>query len=127
VANTALVDEHVVLIAGPPGTARIEEEMPGAIRIAVDAPTRQLLVLAESYHAGWRVAVDGREARVLRANGDFMGVVLDAGAHRVEFRFAPRSFAIGRGISVVGIGVVLAIALYAGRGARSAIAATNPP
>jgi hypothetical protein len=113
VAETALVEAPLALGAGPPGSARSEREVPDSIEVAAQAPARQLLVLAESYHEGWRATVDGRDAPVLRVNGDFMGVALDAGAHRVAFSFAPRSFAVGRAISLAGLAVVLALALYA--------------
>ena len=122
VERTALVDEPIVLEAGPTGTVRILRDLAGAISLAVDAPTRQLLVLSESFHPGWRVAVDGEPARALRANGDFIGVVVDAGAHRVELRFAPRSFAVGRWITLAALGFVLGVALVGVvRGAPSAV------
>jgi hypothetical protein len=111
VETAALVDEPVALEAGAPGTARTLSDLPGAISLAVDAPTRQLLVLSESFHPGWRVAVDGGPARVLRANGDFIGVVVGAGAHRVELRFAPRSFVVGRWITLAALAFVLGVAL----------------
>ena len=111
VASTALVDEPVALGGGPAGTAVIEPDRPGAIRLAVRAPTRQLLVLAESFHSGWRVRVDGADARVLRVNGDFMGVVVEPGVHVLDFSFAPRSFTIGCWTSLAGIAIVLAVAL----------------
>ena len=109
--NPALVDEPVAPEPGPPGRARIERDLPGAISLATAAPTRQLLVLSESFHPGWKVLVDGQPARVLRANGDFIGVVVEAGAHRVELRFAPRSFLVGRWISVAALVLVLGVAL----------------
>ena len=43
-------------------------------------------------------------------NGDFLGVVLDAGAQRVELRFAPRSFVVGRWISLAALVFLLGVA-----------------
>jgi hypothetical protein len=111
VANAALVEEPVDLEAGPAGAAAILEDLPGAIRIAVDAPTRQLLVLAESFHPGWRARIDGADVRVLRVNGDFIGVVVEPGVHELGLSFAPRSFALGCWTSLAGIAIVLAVAL----------------
>jgi hypothetical protein len=111
VANTALVEEPVDVELGPAGTAAIQQDRPGAIRIAVETPTRQLLVLAESFHPGWRAAVDGARARALRVNGDFIGVVVGPGIHEVKLRFAPRSFEVGRWTSLAGIAIVLAVAI----------------
>ena len=62
-----------------------------------------------------------------RAYGDFMGVVLAAGERRVELQFAPDDYARARAITLAGLGVVAAVALYGWRGARRASAAMNPP
>jgi hypothetical protein len=110
VATTALVEEPLELGSGRAGTAAIGRDLPGAIEIAVDAPTRQLLVVSESFHPGWRAAVDGGEARLLRVNGDFLGVVVDPGVHAVSLAFAPRSFALGCWTSAAGVALVLAVA-----------------
>ena len=111
VEQTALVEEPVELEPGPAGDAAIEEDLPGAIRIAVHAPTRQLLVISESFHAGWRAELDGAPARALRVDGDFLGVVVDRGSHDVQLRFAPQSFTVGCWTSLAGIAIVLAVAL----------------
>ena len=47
--------------------------------MAVATPTRQLLVVSESYHPGWQAAVDGVPQPVLRVNGDFLGCVVGPG------------------------------------------------
>jgi hypothetical protein len=62
-----------------------------------------VLVLADSFYPGWRVYVDGEEKKILRANFFFRGVPLEAGEHLVEFRYQPRSLAIGLIISLVTI------------------------
>jgi hypothetical protein len=118
VATKALVAEPVAIESGPPGTAAIDRDDPGAVTISTRSATRQLLVLAERYDPGWRVEVDGRDARVVRVYGDFMGCVVNAGEHAVRFRFAPRSFAVGRSASLAGIGVVVAAALAGNRTRR---------
>ena len=111
VATAALVDEPVDLEPGPAGTAAVQRFAPGAIEIAVQAPTRQLLVVAESFHEGWHGTIDGSEARVLRVNGDFMGVVVAPGAHAVQLHFAPRSFTVGCWTSLVGSAIAVLVAM----------------
>jgi hypothetical protein len=118
VERTALVDEPVELELGPAGSAAIVEDLPGALRIRVDAPTRQLLVLAESFHPGWRADVDGAQRRVLRVDGDFIGVVVEPGVHVVTLSFAPRSLAVGAATSLAGVAIVLAAAVAGGVFAR---------
>jgi hypothetical protein len=112
-ATTALVDVDLDLPGGPPGSARIASDRPGAIGVVTQAPSRQLLVLSESYFDGWIVRVDGGPPRpALRAYGDFLGSVVEAGEHRVEFAFEPADLRIGVWISssvaaLLGIGLVV--------------------
>jgi len=53
------------------------------------------------YYPGWQAAVDGRPARIYRADFVFQGLVLDAGAHHVVLRFDPGLFKVGGVISAV--------------------------
>ena len=108
-AQVALVDAPVSLSPGPQGQADITLDRPGHIRIAVRAPSRQILCLSESYNRGWRMTVDGAPAGIVRTYGDFMGCVVPEGAHAVEFVFAPPSFATGRAVSLAAL-ALLAIA-----------------
>jgi hypothetical protein len=71
-----------------------------------------ILVLADSYYPGWRAYMDGKEEKILRANLFFRAVKLDAGEHRVEFRYEPRSFRIGLAVSLatlLGLAAVSAV------------------
>jgi hypothetical protein len=106
--TTAMVDRPVSLTPGEPGTASIVSDRPGAIRVVAEAPSTQLLVVAESYHKGWRIELDGRPVETLRADGDFLGCVVPEGRHRVELAFDPRSLRWGRRVSVAGLGMLLA-------------------
>jgi hypothetical protein len=83
-----------------------------AIEAACDGDC--LLVLTDLHYPGWRVAVNGREQPVYRVNALFRGVRLGPGAHRIEFRFEPRTWRIGLGIFFA---TVLATALVATLGA----------
>ena len=69
------------------------------IDAALDRPG--ILVLADSFYPGWRAYVDGKEAKILRANLFFRAVSLPPGKHRVEFRYKPVSFTIGLVISML--------------------------
>jgi hypothetical protein len=107
--TTAVVNQPVALPWGRPGVAGIVMDRPGRIRIETTADTRQLLVLSESYHPGWQVAIDDQPEKVVRVWGDFMGCVVPAGQHEVEFEFRPRSFLLGEWLSAGGVALVLAL------------------
>lgn len=102
IAATALVEERLDLPAGEPGRAEIVRERPGHLLARTQSETRQLLVLSERYHPGWRVEIDGRPGGLLRAYGVFLAVPVEAGAHAVEFRFEPKSWRYGLLLSAVG-------------------------
>ncbi len=55
-------------------------------RMVLRAAGPGLLVVGEGYDAGWRARVDGASARVVRVNGDRIGVVLGGGNHRDRAR-----------------------------------------
>ncbi len=107
IATTGVVEQPVDITPGEAGKAQITTDRPGRIEIKTSAPTRQLLVLSESYHSGWKARSGGKELPVIRAYGDYMGVVMDAGEKTVEFRFEPRSFYLGA--KITGIGAVVAV------------------
>lgn len=74
------------------------------VRASLNAPG--LLVLADAFYPGWRAYVNGRESEIYRANLFFRAVRLEAGEHVVEFRYEPRSFAIGAYLSLATLGVL---------------------
>lgn len=79
-------------------------------RMVLRAAGPGLLVVGEGYDAGWRAKVDGRAARVVRVNGDRMGVVLAAGNHRIVL--VHRARGLGGGVAAALVG---ALALVFGR------------
>lgn len=107
IESTALVSEELGLPGGEPGRAAIVSDRPGSIKVATEAGSKQLLVLSEAYHDGWRARVDGEEREVMRVYGDFMGCVVDAGRHKVEFSFRPTSLRVGAWVSALGLGLAL--------------------
>jgi hypothetical protein len=113
--RVVLLEEAVSLGGGSPGEAVLLRDEPGEVEISTQAETRQMLVLSESHHPGWVARVDGRECALVRAYGDFMGCVVEAGRHQVVFRFEPRSLARGAVLSAAGFSGVMALGLVAWR------------
>jgi hypothetical protein len=109
IAETALLDRPIELEQGEAGTARIVTDRPGFIEVLTSSSSRQLLILSESYHAGWQATEDGRPIRVIRAYGDFQAVVVEPGQRRIMFRFRPANFVTGAWISSLGICAALVL------------------
>lgn len=112
IESTVLVEQPVELPRGPNGQARLIDHRPQRISIEVHAPAQRLLAVAESFHTGWVATVDGRLARPLRVNGDFLGCLVDGGRHQVVLEFRPHSLAVGQIVSLAGLGLVLLASLW---------------
>jgi hypothetical protein len=106
--TTVLVPGPVGPLWGEPGRVRITRDRPGDLTVVAETTGRQLLVVSERQGPGWRVRVDGREAPLVPAYGDFLGCVIEPGRHRVRFRYESPSLATGRLVSALGIGWMLA-------------------
>jgi hypothetical protein len=99
------VEEDVVGVTLPPGSrsggavlARVR-----AGRLVFRAAGPGLLVVGEGWDPGWTARVDGVPRRVVRVNGDRLGVVLEAGPHRVVFRHRARGLGVGLGLTTLGV------------------------
>lgn len=103
VHRTALIDHAIPPLSGPPGSARVTLDRPGHLVVETSAEGRQLLCLSERFHEGWSATAEGRPLPTVAVYGDFLGVVVEAGTHRVDLQFKPASFSSGRLMSVVGL------------------------
>ncbi len=83
------------------GTAEVVER--SSTRVAIKATVaggEGILVLTDAFYPGWRVIVDGTEARLFPVNHVFRGVTLSEGDHSVVFEYSPTGFRAGLGLSV---------------------------
>ncbi len=85
------------------GAVAVKKIGPTHVQVSVNTLGDQLLVLSQIYYPGWRVALDGLPAQLLRVNVVQQGVVVPAGNHTLDFVFWPDSFAIGLAVSVVAL------------------------
>jgi len=112
VSRTALMlpeDNPGALAQGPPESGAVEMRTvtDGHFELASTAPRAGIVVVAELHHPGWRAFVDGQPAALLRVDHAIMGVRVPAGPHTVTLTFAPPSFMLGAGISLLAVLVTL--------------------
>jgi Bacterial membrane protein YfhO len=50
---------------------------------------------------GWRAYIDNNETKIYKANHGYMGIIVPAGQHKVEFKYAPESFYISKNIALI--------------------------
>ena len=86
------------------------ESPANSVACSVETEEPGLLVLADLDYPGWSVTVDDQPAESIRVDGQFRGVRLDPGSHRVVWNYRPRSVLWG---AVISVGTLLFLAAVA--------------
>ncbi len=102
-----------------PGTGamiKLESYHPDHLVYSYSAATDVIAVFSEIYYdKGWNMYIDGVKKPYFRANYVLRAAQLEAGNHKVEFKFEPVSYYMGEKISLAGSLLLLAglsFALY---------------
>lgn len=121
-AALALLDAPAppVAPAPRPEPAPTVSYAPNRATVRAEAAAPALLVLSDAYDPGWEVTLDGRPARLYRANYALRGVWLPAGQHTLEFSYRPRPFLLGGALSLAALLGLLAAGLLAAARRRRA-------
>jgi O-antigen/teichoic acid export membrane protein len=113
--------------AWPLRPATVVAYAPNAVFVDVEMPGPGWLVLADSYFPGWKAyrsapsdqvpdpkaePAGETELAIVQADGNFRAVYLEAGAHRVRFKYTPMSFKLGLYGSFMAAVVMLLLVLY---------------
>jgi len=72
-----------------PGTVEFSHYEPNHIILKANANVPSILLLNDRFEENWKVTVDGKPAKLLRANYIMRGVQLETGTHTVDYRYAP--------------------------------------
>ncbi|MFI5451791.1 YfhO family protein [Pedobacter sp. UC225_61] len=108
--NEAIVDEQYKKLidttrlgADPTAFIKMENYHPDHIEYSYSAPRDAIAVFSEIYYdKGWNMYVDGKEKPYFRADYVLRAAQLEAGNHKVEFKFEPKSYYLGEKISLTG-------------------------
>lgn len=93
--------EHPPHDAGSNGSARVTQYRANVLRVDVEQTRDGFVVLSEVFYPGWQAEVDGRPARVYRADGGLRAVFVPAGHHQLTCVFRPASLRLGAGITLL--------------------------
>lgn len=99
-----------ILPATGAASVRIVRYRPTEVAISVDATAPKLIFLSDVYDEGWQVLVDGRDARLLRADFAFRAVAVAKGKHTILMRYRPVSTRVGlvvSGFATLGVFVLI--------------------
>ncbi|MEM7048478.1 MAG: YfhO family protein [Acidobacteriota bacterium] len=90
------------------GPGRVEDLRVAGATIDALVVAEGPLLVASSQPAipGWRLWLDGVETPLRRVNGAFLGLEVPAGRHRVELRYRPWTWDLGRGAFAIGLGLL---------------------
>jgi hypothetical protein len=94
-------------VPGFSGRLRTVSRRADRVEIETSASGPAYLVLVDAYDDGWSATVDGRQAKIVRANLVGRAVPVPAGSHRVVFSYWPAGLSLGLALGALGLAVVL--------------------
>jgi len=98
-----IIDEKREIGADPTASIKLESYHPDHLVYSYSAPRDIVVVFSEIYYdKGWNMYVDGKQQPYFRADYVLRAAQLEAGNHKVEFKFEPVSYYAGEKISLAG-------------------------
>lgn len=99
-AAFALQYERVVPAARPSTSVSGTRRGPGRLTVETTGERPSVVVVADSWFPGWQARVDGEPARVMKADGAFLGVAVGPGRHTIEMEYRrPAAAVVGRAVT----------------------------
>jgi hypothetical protein len=94
---------------------------PQSVSVQTEAPAATMVVISQSYYPAWQATIDGRPAKLWRANYAFQAIEVPAGRHAVRLVYFDKAFRLGCLLSALGLMTCLGLWMLAHfRGARAA-------
>ncbi len=90
-------------------SAKVVSYRPTEVVIQARAPVPCYLVLSDSFYPGWKAWSDGEEKRIYQANFLVRAIRLEAGEHKVVFKYRPSLYYIGRAVSLAALCLLAAV------------------
>jgi len=86
----------------PTASIKLLQNLNDKVTYAYSASSPQFAVFSEVYYeSGWNAFVDNQKVNYAKVDYVLRGMSLPAGRHTVEFRFEPKSYTIGRTITII--------------------------
>jgi Bacterial membrane protein YfhO len=93
--QTAFMTDELRLPDAMQGQASVRYESPTKAELDVEMQTAGLVLLADSWNAGWRAELDGASCPINRVDVALRGFQVPAGKHRIICAYDPPSLRIG--------------------------------
>jgi hypothetical protein len=114
VNNDVIAELGPFLSGRPPRiseTVKVNYPSPQCAVLDVSLESPGLVVLADVYYPGWELTINGKPAPIYRVNHLMRGAAVSAGRSRLVYTYKPRSFLVGRVVSILGLAVLVILAL----------------
>ena len=85
---------------------------PNEISIATNLDYNSLLFISDTYDQDWNVYIDGQKSELMRTHYAFRSVAVPQNHHQVEFKYQPKSFILGAGLSALSIIILIIMTAY---------------
>lgn len=96
--DKALLDTGYTILQ--PGVMNVEQFDETYIKGTVTAYDNQILYTSINYDDGWKVKIDGKDAKKIKIGDALIAVKLSEGTHTVEFEYIPNGLKTGSIISL---------------------------
>ncbi|GAA4754843.1 YfhO family protein [Flavisolibacter ginsenosidimutans] len=84
------------------GTITLDKNDNDVANYSFNSNSNQFAVFSEVYYdAGWKAFIDGKEAPIVKVNYVLRGLLVPAGAHKIEFCFEPQDYLLGRKLTTI--------------------------
>ena len=108
-ANEAIIDnrfedqfQNITFHSDSTAKIHLLEYQPNKLIYESESTYDQMAVFSEIYYPkGWKVTIDGKPADYFRANYVLRSMIIPAGQHKIEFKFQPDSYELGRKIALL--------------------------
>lgn len=97
--------------AAQPVTARLLAYRRNSLKLALDVPAPGLLVINEKYARGWQATINGKPARLVRANYLFRGLLVGGGPQEIVLSYRPTRVLFALVLFALVLGLLCALAI----------------
>jgi uncharacterized membrane protein YfhO len=70
-----------------------------AISYESNSNSSNVAIFSEIYYKDWKAFIDGKQVPFFKANYVLRGLTIPAGKHKIDFKFEPATFYMGKKIS----------------------------
>jgi hypothetical protein len=105
-------------VSGASGRVVAVAETPGHFVVEVDSDLPSAVVVREAFAPGWSAQVDGKDTRLVRAEGRYCAVRIPAGRSRVVLNYRPPHLGPGLTLTLASAAAILGLLLYGRRPAN---------